>query len=592
VCFLARSFGLGRRAAGLASVLSLLVSNPFGVGLRGLFETGLVPHQVGAVFFCLALGAAVRTIAERRKRWIVLLAASLAALAVTHLISLLILGVMLLLTLGGLAATRRLSRSGVRRLLVGCAGGAGLCGFWLVPFLVHRDLQGVVATWGPPPLLRRLGDIASGDILLPAGLAFVVVAAWAYQVVRVRRGGDPAALLWVVTPVAYLLVAHGLPHLVGTNEATLQLANRGLGYAGLLAMFALAALVADGCRRWGGTGQVVALALTAATALVWAPGRDSAGQFPEPIPALPAAARELSRLVPEGARFATQRDFPTEVTRTGIVHPETWLAHASGRNSLNGFNFESSSTPRAATLMERLDDTSANRTALRLARYGVTHVVATSEEFAHRLTRSSRFRPVWSSPPLTILALDPAPGTPPPASQVTAAGPVSTRLTHAGVEHLSFDMDAPQGVAVTLALAWSPKWHGRINGAPVRLARENDGLVGLTVPAGRSVLRLDYRGDAWDRLGVASTLVTVAAGGVSIVGTERRRRRCAGSGWTDPPSDSTTNPASTNGRSARTLRPSRTTFPRIRARSSLTSSSANSGHSVTRTTASTPSAAS
>jgi hypothetical protein len=533
VCFLARSFGLGRRASGLAAVLSLLVSTPFGVGLQGVFETGLVPHQVGVVFFCLALGAAVRTTADGRRRWVVLLAASLAALAVTHLISLLILGVMLLLTIGGVAATGRLSRAGVRRLMVGCTAGAGLCGFWLVPLLAHRDLQGIVTTWGPPPLLRRLGAIASGDILLPAGLGFVVVAAWAYQVIRIRRRGEPGALVWVLTPVAYVLIAHALPHLVGTNGATVQLANRGLGYAGLLAIFAVAALVADASRRWGGRGYAAALVVAAATALVWAPGRESAGQFPEPIGAMPAAARELARLVPEGTRFATQRDFPAEVGRTGVLHPETWLAHASGRNSLNGFNLESSSTPRAATLMDRLDDTSSSRTALRLARYGVTHVVATSDDFARRLTRSARFRPVWSSPPLTILALEPLPGAPPPASQITAAGPVSARLTHAGAEHLSFEVDAPDGTALTLALAWSPKWHGRLNGRPVRLGQENDGLVGLSVPAGRSVLRLDYRGDAWDRLGVASTLLTAAAGGVSIVGTERKRRRS-----TDPPNDS------------------------------------------------------
>ncbi|MGH9036051.1 MAG: hypothetical protein ACRD0O_09820, partial [Acidimicrobiia bacterium] len=43
--FLARSFGLSRRAAGLAAVLATCVSNPFGLGLEGLFDTGLIPHQ-------------------------------------------------------------------------------------------------------------------------------------------------------------------------------------------------------------------------------------------------------------------------------------------------------------------------------------------------------------------------------------------------------------------------------------------------------------------------------------------------------------------------------------------------------------------
>ena len=258
-----------------------------------------------------------------------------------------------------------------------------------------------------------------------------------------------------------MLVAHGLPHLVGLNGATVQLANRGLGYAGLLAILAVAALLADGSRRFGRWGYGAVLGLTAVAAVAAAPGRESAGQFPTPVPAMAAAARELARVVPDGARFATERDYPGEVDRTGIVHPETWLAHASGRNSLNGFNLESSSTPRAALLMNDLDGLSATRIALRLNRYGVTHVVATSDDFVRRLTRSPRFSPVWSSPPLTILALQPAPGSPSPASQVSGDGPVSARLTGADAEHLSFEVEAAQPTGVTLAVAWSPKWHGQ-----------------------------------------------------------------------------------------------------------------------------------
>ena len=525
VCFLARSFGLGRRASGLAAVLSILVSTPFGIGLRGLFETGLVPHQVGAVFFCLALGAAVRTTEDDRGAWIVLLATSLAALAITHLISLLVLGVMLVLALSVSAGTRGISRSGLLRLALGCVGGAGLCGFWLVPFLAHRELQGIVTTWLPPPLLERLGSIARGKVLFPAGFAFLVLAGWTYQVVTARRRRDPTVLVWIATPPAYLLVAHGLPHLVGLNEATIQLANRGLGYAGLLAILALAALLADASHRFGRRGYAVALGLAAVAAVAAAPGRASAGQFSIPVPAMAAAASELARLVPEGARFATERDYPAEIKRTGVVHPETWLARASGRNSLNGFNLESSSTPRAGGLMSDLDGLSATRLALRLNRYGVTHVVATSDDFVRRLTRSARFQPVWASPPLTILALQPAPGSPPPASLVTAVGPASARLTSASAEHLGFEVEAPEPTGVTLALAWSPKWHAWLNGAPVRLGQSRDGLVELTVPAGRSALRLDYRSDGWDRLGVACTLATVAIGGLATARSARQRRR-------------------------------------------------------------------
>src|SRR2546423_13976765 len=60
IAFLARSLGLGRLTAGIAAVLSLLVSSEFGPGLQGLYLIGLVSHQLGAPFFFLALGALLR----------------------------------------------------------------------------------------------------------------------------------------------------------------------------------------------------------------------------------------------------------------------------------------------------------------------------------------------------------------------------------------------------------------------------------------------------------------------------------------------------------------------------------------------------
>ncbi|HVM63400.1 MAG TPA: hypothetical protein VMU14_00970, partial [Acidimicrobiales bacterium] len=55
VAFLARSLGLTRRAAGVAAVLSVLVNNPFGVGLSAVFGPALVPQQVAAILACLCI---------------------------------------------------------------------------------------------------------------------------------------------------------------------------------------------------------------------------------------------------------------------------------------------------------------------------------------------------------------------------------------------------------------------------------------------------------------------------------------------------------------------------------------------------------
>jgi hypothetical protein len=503
--FLARSFGLSRRAAGLGAVLAACVSSPYGLGLEGLFDVGLIPHQVGAVLFCLALGACLRLLDDARGRWRALAASALAGLAVTHLISTLVMVVMLALCLVTLALLRGLSGPGLRRLTGAGLAAAGLAGFWLVPLAVHHGLRGVVTTWGTPSFGSRLADIARGEILLPSGLGALAMVAWVFLLQRRRR----TTMALAVVPLAYLALAHGSLRGLGDNEVTLQLANRGLGYAGLLAVLAVAALLAAVTSRLGSAGHLAALAAVAAIALMAAPGRVASGQLDEPIPPMRAAAAALSRLVPDGARFATQRDFPLEIGRTGVIHPETWLARVSGRNSLNGFNLESSSTPWAALAPDELDEKGPRASARRLSRFGVTHLVTTGEALLGDLTASGRFRPVWRDPPLAILEVVPEPGQPGPASLLSSPRPLLARLTDARPEHLSIDVEAPAPSEATVALAWSPKWHAHLDTRPVALGRTPDGLVTLDVPQGTSRLRLDYRADIWDRVGAAITLLTL-----------------------------------------------------------------------------------
>ena len=267
--FLARGFGLSLRAAGLAAVLTTCVSNPFGLGLEGLFNTGLIPHQLGAVLFCLALGACLRLLKDPRPRWGVLAASAVAGLAVTHLLSALVLLVVLTLSLVCLVPVGGISWAGLRRWVAAALGAAGLAGFWLVPLAAHRDLRGVVTTWGTPPLGSRLADIARGEVLFPAGLGVVAVVASVYLLWHWRQC-RPAVPLAVV-PLAYLVVAHVSLNVFGINEVTLQLANRGLGYAGLLALLGVAAFLAAVTSRLGTAGHLAVLAAVAAVALLAAP---------------------------------------------------------------------------------------------------------------------------------------------------------------------------------------------------------------------------------------------------------------------------------------------------------------------------------
>jgi hypothetical protein len=539
MAFLARSLGLGRLAAGVAAVLSLLVSSEFGPGLQGLYAVGLVSHQLGAPLFCVALGTLLRVPIDSRRRWVVLAAVSLAALAITHLISVLILAVFFPLLAVGLRREHLNRASLVRFALTGLLTAA-LAAWWLVPALVHRELRGPVATWATPPFGDRIDAIVNGGVLFRPYTVWIVVAGWVYALIRLRRR-RPFAIALVAVPLVYLAIAHWAASRWPDNEVAIQLANRGLGYAGLLAILPLSAGIAAAAgvvgRRlstWPAAGAAaVTGALALAVVIVFSPlgpDRRIASELDPPVPQLRHAATELRRTVPDGARFATQRDYPAEVARTGVVLPSTWLAWASGRNSLNGWNLESSSTPTLDLEPDQyLGHRPADEEADVLIRLGVSHVVTTSDSLAAELAASNRFELTWRESPIAILAVRADPGQPMPASLVATDAPATARLTRAEPERLRMRVDASTATSATVALAWSPKWHARLDGRPIPLGHTDDGLVRLRLPAGRSTLEIAYQPDVWDHLGVAVSAVAVAIlvalGGLALW----RRRRAAAS---------------------------------------------------------------
>ncbi len=456
--FLARSFGLDPRAAGLAAILSLCVLSPFGgVGLPGTFGVGLIPNQIGAVLFVLALGGAMRTVADRRARWVLLTGVAMAALFVTHAISAVILAPFLLIVLPTFRLTDLGSVRPVGRLVAAAGLAAGLAAFWLVPSLAHRDLRGPLTTFVVDPALpERLDQIVHTAVLFQPGVIWLVLAGWLFGVWRVVRG-QRWALGLAAAPLLYLVIADLFLRWNPRNLVSLQLMNRGLGYVGLIALLPLAALLSQivASWPWRRVGLAGAAALAGAVALVVASGSvRGVVRQQEPAAQLRAMAAELSRVVPPGARFAAQRDFPRELATAGVSHPDFWLAWASGRDTLNIFNVESSTTPGPDYEPDRMTGQAPDEAADELLRLGVSHVA---------------------------LTYDPA------------AGPMLS----------------------------SPKWHATVDGRQVRLGRSRDGLLTLPLPVGSSRVVLEFRSDGWDRVGVAGTLLTLAA----LVAWAVRRRR-------------------------------------------------------------------
>ncbi len=554
--YLARSAGLSRRTAGLSAVLSLGVSSYYGVGWEGTFFNGFLPQQLAASLFCLSLGALLRLTADRRPRTAAIAGISTAALAVVHPYTLLILGPYAIFcvvfaerravghgwmrfraTLSGRArdgtsgavsindldtasdnpqrsepsgpAAGAMSRPGLSSLLA-VAGlvAVGLSAFWLVPAVVHRDLRGPLTGFETPGLRHRLVEIWQGKRLFQPRVAWVFVLGWLFALVAVvsRR---PRALALLLAPAVFLLAAHGVSSSPVVPDYVHTLANRGLGLVGVLIVVGVAASLAATTASLGKVGDVVALVVAA---LLVAAGSGAvhrgARQLGPPSQPMQSAARELSKEVPAGARFATER-FEGEEKATGEPVPPFWLSWAAERNVLAAFDSESSTAAVPMYESDNMTHIAPEEAATRLARLGVSHVVTTTEASAERFRQSPRFRQTWTSSPVAIFAIVPQPGWPEPSSLLSTGGPTSAGPVRGASDHLIVEARSSDSASATLAVAWSPKWHLRINGRGVRFHRADDGLLAFVLPAGPSRIELDYRSDLWDLLGLMLTLLTV-----------------------------------------------------------------------------------
>jgi len=552
VAFLARSFGLGWRAAGLAAVLSLCVSNPFGgVGIPGTFDIGLAAHQFGAISTLLALGGMLRVAVDPRPRWVVFAAAALAATLVSHAISVIILAVLLVIVLPTLVATDRPTAAAVGRLTRAVALAGGLAAFWLLPVVVHRDLRGILTSWENPPLAKRLADLLGGQLLFRGSvMVWLLLAGWLFCVARFQARRRWALAL-LVCPFAYLWVADAFLRWNPGNLVSLQLANRGLGYAGVVAVLPLAALLGHLGRRLGWLGDLAAVA-GAVVLVVLATGSDRhLTRLDAPSPQLRQLAVMVGERVPPGARFAVQRSYGIEQRNTGVSMPSGWLAWASGRNVANMFNAESSALAGGpAFAAARITKQPPAAAADELARLGVTHVAVVDDQAGRALFASPRFGVLWHSTPLALLEVRARPSQPAPGSLLATAAPARARLLRADPEDLVIAVDATAPTASTVATGWSPKWRATVNGQTVPLGRSPDGLLALALPAGPSTINLAFRPDRWDDLGAAATLLTLAALAAMAwrrwpqpAGVRDRRLR-VGMAWTG----ATKLPAGRNGR--------------------------------------------
>lgn len=553
--YLARSFGLSRQASSVAAILSLLVNSPFGgFGVSGLFDVGLTVNLPGAVVLCIAVGAILRLMSKPSAYRALLAGVLFALLAATHGISLILaaalLPVLFVLIFMDSAIRSLISRSRFRQFLAkldkycdkpeegatplnlkpalqlsGWIGFSAIVAMamsaWIViPILVHYDLRGMLTGWGHTPFWHRLSDVWNGHILFQRGVSFWVAIGLVYGLWRVICGRS-LALSLVLAPFAFLGLGEILAFLAPANVISQQIPNRGLGLAGLLAVFPLAAFITTVTRPAGRFKKLLAVAVAAVFVIIAVDKLRPVVRTVTPTPVALAAAAELRRLVPDGARYAMQRDFPDEIRIVGMNHPDFWMAWQSDRYTLNVFNVESSATPTPAYAPDSMTKQPPDKVADSLSSYGVTHVLLVNQEKASMLLASPRFNLVWQSTPMAILAVIPRHGQPNPASLLATECPAQAELIDPDPEHLRISVKATASCSATIAAAWSPKWTGRLDDKPVKIGRTAEGLLALHLPAGTHTIALDFHQDVWDQLGIIITVLACLA--VVVYGWRSRK---------------------------------------------------------------------
>lgn len=596
VAFLAWAFELGRKAGGVAAVLTLLVSNPFGgAGLVAVFQTGLVANQFGSLFVCLTLAALLLVLRRPTRRRVVFAALATAGLVVSHGVAAIIVAIFavaLLLSagiewltlnhavLGGAfrarverarsASAERQDEPGVQQLalfpatrftvlrpvrqrveaLAGAAAlAAGLSAFVLLPVVAHRGLRGENSAWADLPLGERLAQMWHGQFLFRPWTFVFVLAGIGFLAGRAAR--RPFGLTVLLTPFVFLLISRTFIHLDPHNILAVHLTNRSFGYIGLLAVLPLALLIASASDRLARlrpagsqnphdtsnirepmrlrrarslAGAFIPLVL--AVALVLAPPHLDRDQprVVRPTPAFSHAAEALARVVPPAARFVTQREPAREAELTGMTHPDFWMPWATGRDTLDIFNIESSKVFGPVYEGEHLGEGNPEAKAGVLARLGVSHVLLIDIAAAPALLTSTLFRVVWQEGTMAILAVRVPAGSPPAASLLSASVPVRATMTHPDSQRFRFCVRADQPITASLAIGWSPKWKATVNGRTTRLGQNRDHLLALHLPAGASEVDLRFASDRWDVTGRLVTVLSMAVLVWLLLGLLRERR--------------------------------------------------------------------
>lgn len=528
---LGRAFGLRRSTAVACGVLALAAGSTRGGGIDGAFATGLAAQQVAVPLTILALAQLVERVnlrATDRRTGVLPLAATVAAIALTHPLSLIVLALFGPVCLAAVWLAGSFDRSSWRTVVVAAAWTVGLSAWWWLPALAGLDLRGPVTSFTLPGVWEHVELLVNGDrgwrgIAGPVATLGVVAAIADGLVSRDRQ-----VLAVAVLPVAAFGVLHGIHGLLGiTDDVGRQLPNRGLVFVAVL-MAPAAALTVESwlqavptsvrSRVSAGTWVIATWAVLGAVT-AWAVTHLEIGPVDQyhPIDAMHEAAAILEDEVPEGARFAW---VDGNSNGMGVPEPQRWLAWKSNRPSTTPFGPEyapGSASTQVASQGPGDGDVDAWIDAVR--QLGVTHIATADDEVtAVRLEGNPRLDQRLARDFLFVWRIEPAPSK--PVGSIIPA--LEAEVVEADVNRYVIDVGRPDDEAVEIALGYSPGWEARIDGREVEVRRSAGDRVEIDLPAGDHRVELSF---VEPLAGPAGRSVSVATALGAVVWWWRQRRR-------------------------------------------------------------------
>ncbi len=531
---LARALGVRPVTALCAGMLALAAGSTRGGGIDGAFATGLAAQQIGVPLVIFALALIVERVnaasTTNTRGGPLPLALTVSALALTHPLSLIVLGMLTPLLLLAVWIQGTFDRRGWRVLFVAAAWTIALSAWWWLPAVLSSDLRGPVTSFTLPGVWEHVELLVTGKrgwrgIVGPVATLGVVAALADGIVNRDRR-----VLSLAVMPILAFGLLHATHGVLGIySDVGRQLPNRGLVFVAVLAAPAAAVNLESWLesvpKSWTRRLPSVAasLALFAILAAVTFRSVTTLEIGPvdryRPTDDLHEVAAILADDVPDSARYAW---IDGESGDLGVPEPQRWLAWKAARSSLTPFGPEyapgsgtvsvASNGPTPEGVDKWIDD-------VRLL--GATHIVTGNEDKAALLVDHPALTSLFRSERLAVWRIEPAPGKPTGGLTITGESEIVGYETNRYDVDVVRDADGP----VEFALGYSPAWKVAVDGKRVEAEQSDFGRLQVEMVAGTHDLELRFEEAPAGPIGRLVTLLALVVATAWWWNQRRRRTR-------------------------------------------------------------------